>query len=87
MDLSRDLSNEGSVGSGPRRRLTASIDDAIQRQRFAAIVFDGPDDHFAFPADLDRWYVRVVAPRLPHGGPTPVVDLPRRPTEWWVSRR
>ena len=63
--------------------LEASIADAVHEQRFAAIVFDGPDDHYGFPADLDRYYVRITPP-VSARGPTPATDLRRRPSEWWV---
>lgn len=72
-----------SRASRPRAELEASIADAVHKQRFAAIIFDGPEDHYGFPADLERYYVRITPP-VSTRGPTPTTDLRRRPSEWWV---
>lgn len=70
----------------PRAVLQASIAQAVHEQRFAAIVFDGADDHLGFPADFDHWYRQVPWPGA-GVGPHPVSDPARTPTEWWVPLR
>lgn len=68
----------------PGEIVRASIAEAVRERRFAAIVFDGPDDHLAFPPDFDRYYQPVAAPagaRVRN-----LTDIASRPTEWWLRR-